>query len=117
MCGGEWPASTFPEVENLFGKIPVPLPEELFEPLVQTPTFTLERIVSRGHNTPAGQWYDQEREEWVMVVKGRARLFFEQRAEVVEMKAGDYVHIPAHCRHRVEWTDPDQETIWLAMHY
>lgn len=104
-------------MKNLFANVPAQLPEELFEPLLQTPTFVLERIVSRGHATPAGQWYDQERDEWVLVVKGRARLLFEQRAEVVQMGAGDYVHIPAHCRHRVEWTDPDQETVWLALHY
>lgn len=106
-----------PEVKSLLAVVPAPLPEELFEALIQTSALTLERIVSLGHITPAGQWYDQERAEWVLVVKGRARLVFEQRAEVVEMGAGDYVHIPAHCRHRVEWTDPDQETIWLALHY
>jgi cupin 2 domain-containing protein len=105
------------EVGSLFAKVPAHLPEELFEPLLRTSAFTLERIVSRGHHTPTGQWDDQEREEWVLVVRGRARLLFEQGAEVVEMGVGDYVHIPAHCRHRVEWTDPQEETIWLALHY
>lgn len=106
-----------PEVKSLLAGIPTHLPEELFETLVQRPGFTLERIVSRGHTTPEGQWYDQAREEWVLVVKGGARLFFEGETEVMEMKKGDYIHIPAHCRHRVEWTDPDEETIWLALHY
>jgi cupin 2 domain-containing protein len=105
-----------PEVKSLFAEIPAHLSEELCEALVQRPGFTLERIVSRGHATPAGQWYDQEREEWVLVVKGRGRLRFAGRAEAVEMREGDYVHIPAHCRHRVEETDPDQETLWLALH-
>jgi cupin 2 domain-containing protein len=104
-------------VQNLFAQIPAQLPEELFEALLRTPAFTLERIVSRGHATPADQWCDQEREEWVLVVRGRARLVFAERAEAVEMGAGDYLQIPAHCRHRVEWTDPDQETVWLALHY
>ena len=106
-----------PQVKNLFAEVPAQLPEEWFEVLVQRPAFTLERIVSRGHRSAPGQWYDQEREEWVLVVKGGARLIFERREEVVEMGAGDYMHIRAHCRHRVEWTDPDQETIWLALHY
>ncbi|MCC7264059.1 MAG: cupin domain-containing protein [Candidatus Latescibacteria bacterium] len=106
-----------PVVGNLFAKVPAQLPEELFEALLQTPAFTLERIVSRGHRSAPGQWYDQERAEWVLVVQGRARLVFEGGAEVVEMRAGDYVQVPAHCRHRVEWTDPDQETVWLALHY
>ena len=83
-------------IGNLFGEIPAQLPEELFEPLVQTPGFTLERIVSRGHCSAPGHWYDQERAEWVMVVKGTARLLFEHGAEAVEMRAGDYVQIPAH---------------------
>ena len=106
-----------PEVKSLFAKIPAQLAEEVFKALVRTPAFTLERIVSRGHCSASGQWYDQERDEWVLVVKGRARLLFEHRAEEVMMEAGDYLLIPAHCRHRVEWTDPDQETIWLALHY
>ncbi len=106
-----------PIIGNLFAQVPGQLPQELFEALIQTPAFTLERIVSRGHTTPEAQWYDQEREEWVLVVKGRARLLFEHRSEAVEMGVGEYLHIPAHCRHRVEWTDPDQETIWLALHY
>lgn len=102
-------------VSNLFSGIPAHLPKELFEPLLETPVFTLERIVSRGQTTPCGEWYDQERNEWVMVVKGRARLRFEDRQ--VEMQEGDYLLIPAHCRHRVEWTDPQQETVWLALHF
>lgn len=105
------------EVKNLLAGVPAELPEELFEALLQTPGFTLERIVSRGHTTPEGQWYDQERAEWVLVVRGQARLLFEGGAEVRELQAGDYVHIPPHCRHRVEWTDLEQETIWLALHY
>lgn len=104
-------------MDNLFAQVPAQLPEELFETILQQPAFALERIVSRGHCSAPGQWYDQGRAEWVLVVKGRARLLFEHRAEVVEMGAGDYLLIPAHCRHRVEWTDPDQETLWLALRY
>ena len=102
-------------MDNLFAKIPAHLPEELFEKLLQTPAFTLERIVSRGHSTPPGEWYDQERDEWVLVVRGKARLGFEEGQ--VEMQEGDYLLIPARRKHRVEWTDPQQETVWLALHF
>jgi cupin 2 domain-containing protein len=70
---------------------------------------------SQGHASPGGFWYDQGQHEWVVVLKGAARLRFE--AEIVEMKPGDFMNIPAHERHRVEWTTPDEPTIWLAVHY
>ena len=105
------------EVGNVFSDIPEHLPDELFEEILQTESFTLERIVSRGHSTPPGQWYDQEKNEWVMVLKGRAGLSFEGEDEIVVMERGEYIHIPAHQKHRVEWTDPEGETLWLALHY
>jgi cupin 2 domain-containing protein len=77
----------------------------------------LERIVSTGQATPPGQWYDRETNEWVAVLHGRAGLRFEGEDAIVVMGAGDHVLIPAHRRHRVEWTDPDEPTIWLALHY
>ena len=105
------------EVNSVFDKIPEHLPDELFEELLKTESFRLERIVSRGHSTPPGQWYDQEKNEWVMVLKGRAGLSFEGEDEIVVMERGEYIHIPAHQKHRVEWTDPEGETLWLALHY
>ena len=102
---------------NLFADIPDRLPEELFETLLRNPFLKLERIVSRGHATAAGQWYDQAEHEWVLLLKGAAKILFEDRAEPVILKPGDYIHLPARCRHRVAWTDPENETIWLALHY
>ena len=90
---------------------------EQSDALLEQDSFRLERIVSRGHTTAAGEWYDQEWDEWVVVISGRATLTFEGEAEAVHLNPGDYVHIPAHCRHRVEWTDPQCETVWLALHY
>jgi len=90
---------------------------ERFEPLVDCDGLLLERIVSHGHATPAGEWYDQERDEWVVVVQGRARLRFEAPDETVPLEAGQFLLIPAHRRHRVEWTDPRTPTIWLALHF
>jgi cupin 2 domain-containing protein len=104
-------------IDNIFSNIPNELPNELFESLVQTSFCRIEKIVSRGHTTPPAYWYDQENHEWVILLKGKARLIFEDDNATVEMQAGDYVNIPAHRRHRVVYTDPQENTIWLAIHY
>ena len=108
--------------ENLFRAIPAELPEELFSNLLQTETFRVERIVSQGHASPEGFWYDQDQNEWILLLEGAARLLIEgsERPEdlkPVDLKPGDYLNIPAHQRHRVEWTAPDIRTVWLAIHY
>ena len=104
-------------INNLFAQIPDQLPAELLEILLENPVFRLERIISAGQATPAGQWYDQDTPEWVLLVSGRAGLRFHGEAEVRVLNPGDYLNLPAHCRHRVEWTDPEQPTVWLALHY
>jgi cupin 2 domain-containing protein len=103
---------------NLFAP-PIPLAGggEIFEALLEMPGFRLERIVSLGHNTPEGRWYDQERAEWVLLLRGAAGLRFEGEADLRMLKPGDYLLIPAHCRHRVEWTAEGQATFWLALHF
>ncbi len=100
---------------NLFQEIPLHLPKELVQTLLGAAHVRIERIVSHGHSSPADFWYDQEQHEWVVLLKGAARLRFE--GETVEMKPGDFVSIPAHKKHRVEWTTPDEPTVWLAVHY
>jgi cupin 2 domain-containing protein len=104
-------------MNNLLSDIPVALPDELLETLVDAESVRIERIVSHGHTSPEGFWYDQERHEWVLLLKGAARLRFEGDERPVEMKPGDFVNIPAHKRHRVEWTTPDEPTVWLAVHH
>ena len=104
-------------MNNLFSSIPTDLPDELIEPLLESTAVRIERIVSRGHASPAGFWYDQDENEWVVVLKGAAKLTFEGDDEPLEMGPGDYVNIPAHQRHRVEWTTPDEPTVWLAVFY
>jgi len=101
---------------NLLTNIPQNLPTELFERLVSTGAIHIERIVSKGHASPAEGWYDQDHNEWVAVIRGAARLAFEDGREV-NMGPGDWIEIPARCQHRVAWTDPDVETVWLAVHY
>jgi cupin 2 domain-containing protein len=102
-----------------------PSPEsELVEVLaggVRDPTQTstgslrIERIVSRGHSSPEGFWYEQEEDEWVALLQGEARLQFRDPEELVELQPGDHLLIPAHRPHRVAWTTPEAETIWLAV--
>ncbi len=100
---------------NTFADFPASLPEELVTALLDAENVRIERIVSHGHTSPEGFWYDQEQHERVMVLKGAARLQFED--EIVEMKPGDFVNILAHKRHRLEWTTPNEPTIWLAVYY
>jgi cupin 2 domain-containing protein len=102
---------------NLFEQIPSRLTEEEMRTLVATTSVTIERIVSRGQATPSGEWYDQERDEFVVVLEGSAALLFEGEPAPRMMRRGDWICIPAHLRHRVEWTDAGGPTIWLAVHY
>ena len=104
------------DLTNLFADIPEDVPEELIQAILSTPGLRIERIVSLGHASPEGFWYDQETDEWVLLVKGTAWLRFEGE-EPIELRAGAFVNILAHRRHRVEWTDPQEPTIWLAIHY
>lgn len=102
---------------NLFDSLPDSLPDELIEPLLEDDGLRLERIVSTGQATPPGEWYDQDSDEWVVLLTGAARLRFEAPDEVLILRPGDHVKIPAHRKHRVDWTDPDVPTVWLALHF
>jgi len=104
-----------PTIQNLLNNLPI-ASEEVFEDLLQGKAFRLERIVSTGQATPTGEWYDQDWNEWVILLSGAAHLRFEGESDVHCLKAGDAVLIPAHCRHRVEWTTPEQASVWLALH-
>lgn len=104
-------------VANLFADLPSSLPVELVQTLSAAPGVRVERIVSHGHTSPPGYWYDQPQHEWVALLTGAARLLFEGDEGPIEMRPGDHLTIPAHRRHRVEWTTPDGPTVWLAVHY
>ncbi|MDR4504977.1 MAG: cupin domain-containing protein [Candidatus Scalindua sp.] len=103
--------------KNIFADIPKQIPDEVLEEIMKTEHFRIERIISHGHSTDQDEWYDQDQDEWVIVLKGSAGLLFEGNDTAVIMSPGDYVNIPAHQKHRVEWTEPDAETVWLAIHY
>jgi cupin 2 domain-containing protein len=102
---------------NLFEQQPPRTDDECFETLLEDSGLRLERIISQAHATPAGEWYDQGWPEWVLLLQGSACLRIENEPEPVLLKPGDYLHLPSHLRHRVEWTDPEQATIWLALHW
>ncbi len=102
---------------SIFSQIPGHLPEEIFETLAGSDRVGIERIVSCGHSSPEGFWYDQDRTEFVLVVQGSAGLRFENHEQEVVLNPGDWVEIPAHAKHRVEWTEFGRKTVWLAVFY
>ncbi|MCG5500624.1 cupin domain-containing protein [Ectothiorhodospira lacustris] len=101
---------------NIFDSLPKDLKSEVFEDIVRSSPVRIERIVSKGHASPDSGWYDQDENEWVMVVEGKASLIFEDGSKC-DLSAGDYINIPAHVKHKVAWTDPDEITVWLAVFY
>ena len=105
------------DIRNLLESVPGSLPEEKTENLLASGNFRLERIVSQGHATPPGEWYDQERDEWVLLLKGGAGLRFEGEPDARVLRPGDAMLIRAHVRHRVEWTEAGGQTVWLALHF
>ena len=101
---------------NIFKQIPKDLTEEIFEDIINTENLKIERIVSYGHTSPKSGWYESQENEWVIVLKGEAIVSF-KNADDVRLNAGDYINIPAFKKHKVSWTLPNAETIWLAIHY
>jgi cupin 2 domain-containing protein len=94
-----------------------PLPDEVVDLLVERKGLRIERIVSTGQTTPEDRWYDQATDEWVLVAAGAARLRIEGEATDRELGEGDWILLPAHCRHRVNWTRAEPPTVWLAIHF
>lgn len=102
--------------DNIFSNIPCELKQEIFESIIKNQAVMIERIISKGQTSPESSWFDQEKNEWVILLKGKAVVVFENQTPV-QLNKGDYINIPSHTKHRVAWTDPDNETIWLAVHY
>jgi cupin 2 domain-containing protein len=102
--------------QNIRDALPDNLASETCEDILRAPGVRIERIISQGQASPDCGWYDQDEGEWVMVVAGRAVIEFAD-GSICKLSAGDYLNIPAHCKHRVSWTDPSEVTIWLAVLY
>ena len=103
------------KINNIFSNIPESIPEEIFDILAESEYCKIERIISKGQKTPEGKWYDQDKNEFVIIIKGYAKLSFKDK--IIKMEEGDWINIPAHTKHRVEKTNPEKETIWLAIYY
>jgi cupin 2 domain-containing protein len=88
---------------------------EIFEAIASSPDVLIERIISTGQTTPIGQWYDQDRDEWVILLQGEAEITYIDGSRI-KLKSGDYLMIPAHQQHRVDYTSSEPPCIWLAVH-
>ncbi|HYG89988.1 MAG TPA: cupin [Azospirillum sp.] len=102
--------------DNLLKGLPTDLPDELITTLAEADGVRIESIVSTGHGSPEGFWYDQDWAEFVLLVAGSAGLEIEGEP-IRTLALGDWLVIPSHVRHRVAWTDPARPTVWLAVHY
>src|SRR5690606_28779594 len=100
-------------VGNLYSQVPSGLAAERFEALLTAANVRIERIISHGHASPPDFWYDQAEGEWILLLQGAARLQLD--GETLELRPGDCLNLPPHTRHRVDWTTPDEPTIWLAV--
>ena len=101
---------------NIFNNTPKDLTDEFFENIILSNNIKIEKIVSKGHTSPKFGWYEQDKNEWVIILKGEAILSFEDEKQI-HLKSGEYINIPAYKKHKVSWTKPDNETIWLAVFY
>ncbi len=104
-------------MDNIYKDIPGNLSDEVTEILLNTDIIRIERIISNGQSSPDNFWYDQKENEWIIVLKGKAELLFETGNEIVNLVEGDYLNIPSHKKHKVQWTIPGTETLWLAIFY
>jgi cupin 2 domain-containing protein len=104
------------EKKNIYYSIPEFSKKEVFEDILNAENLKVERIISYPDSIPENQWYDQDNEEWVLLLKGSATLEFSNN-EIIELFPGDFILIPAHMKHKVNKVDKNAPTIWLALHY
>jgi len=103
-------------VKNIFENLSVNSNEELTEEIFTNANFRVERIISNNSASPENFWYDQDSDEFVMLISGSAGISFDD-GDAVELHPGDFITINRHRKHRVDWTDPEHKTTWLALHY
>ena len=89
---------------------------ELIDSLLKKDGISIERIISTGQVTPKGEWYDQDRHEWLIVLQGEGELSYEDNSRI-KLTTGDYLLIPAHQKHRVEYTSTEPPCIWLTVFF
>ena len=103
-------------LNNLFKLPKLPIKEERFDKLLEKEGILIERIISTGQVSPPGFWYNQDQDEWVVLIQGIAELEFED-GKKVRLTKGDYVLCPKNLRHRVTYTSVEPACIWLAVHF
>jgi len=101
---------------NIFANIASSVNGEVFEDIISKENIQIQRIISSPNSGDTSKWYDQDTDEWVIVLQGSAIITFENK-DKTHLNAGDYLNIPAHTKHQVSWTTPDEKTIWIAIHY
>ena len=104
-------------LDNFFENLPDAASGEIIQQRCRAAGGFIERIITHGQTTPAGEWLDQSTDEWVLLLRGAARLQFEDQADEIRMRPGDELWIPAGSRHRVSWTPANETTLWLAVHF
>ncbi len=104
-------------MDNIFADLPEQLPEELITTLLEKPGIRVERILSQGHSSAPGFWYQQEENEWLLLVQGQAGLRFEKEKQDRQLTAGDTLFINTGVRHRVTWTSEQPPCIWICLFY
>lgn len=104
-------------IKNIFSDIPQGLSEEFIETLSESKNVKVKRIVSHGQKSKPDTWYDQDKNEFVLLIQGQAKLEFKEKDKITHLKPGDYLIIPAHKKHRVDWTPLNEDTVWLTVHY
>ena len=102
---------------NLLRPLPDDMPAELHETLARGKNIRIDRIVSDGHASDEEAWYDQDEAESILILQGEAKLQFDDHPKLAHLKAGDWMNIPPHRRHRVHWTSSEPLTVWLAIYY
>ncbi len=106
------------DINNIFSDLPDNLPEEIFETLISCESVKIERIISpKSYKMPDDKWFNEDTDEFVILLKGSAALLFKAKNERVILKPGDYIYIPRNIEHNVESTDKEVQTIWLAVHF
>lgn len=104
------------DIKNIFSLLQVNTTNEYFEDIISEADFRIERIISDGHTTPDDFWYNQDEDEFVLLLKGFAKLMFED-GSIIELNEGDYVIIDKHKKHKVIYTSTETKTFWITCYY
>lgn len=103
------------ETNNIYTHLPPAQKTEVSEKIISNSGVKIERITSLGQATLPGKWLESKRNEWVILLKGKAKLRLRSHENIIHMEPGDHIYIPAGIKHRVEWTDPGQKSVWVAV--